>query len=91
LPPQHESFNEQWRTLSDQFQLIPQHVRTIGPTIIGPGGEELTVATKVMLHPSLVDRLGQLCTTILDEAPDRREQGEYRPGNVQADTLPVFA
>jgi hypothetical protein len=91
LPPQHESFNEQWRKLSDEFKLIPQNVRTIGPKIIGPGGEELTVATKVMLHPSLVGRFGKLCTTILDEAPDRREQGEYRPGNVHADTLPVFA
>jgi len=91
LPPQHESFNEQWRKLSDQFKLIPQNVRAIGPKIIGPGGEELTVATQVMLHPSLVDRLGKHCTTILDEAPDRREQGEYRPGNVQAVALPVFA
>jgi uncharacterized protein (DUF2235 family) len=91
LPPQHESFNEQWRKLSDEFKLIPQNVRTIGPKIIGPGGEELTVATKVMLHPSLVGRFGKPCTTILDEAPDRREQGEYRPGNVHADTLPVFA
>jgi uncharacterized protein (DUF2235 family) len=91
LPPQHESFNEQWRKLSDKFKLILQNVRAIGPKIIGPGGEELTVATQVMLHPSLVGRLGKHCTTILDEAPDRREQGEYRPGNVQADTLPVFA
>ena len=38
LPPQHESFNEQWRKLSDEFKLIPQNVRTIGPKIIGPGG-----------------------------------------------------
>ena len=91
LPPQHESFNEQWRKLSDKFKLIPQTVRAIGPKIIGPGGEELTVATKVMLHSSLVGRLGKHCTTILDEDPERREQGEYRPGNVQADTLPVFA
>jgi hypothetical protein len=91
LPPQHESFNEQWRKLSDKFKLIPQTVRAIGPKIIGPGGEELTVATQVMLHPSLVGRLGKHCTTILDEDPERREQGEYRPSNVQADTLPVFA
>ena len=49
------------------------------------------MATKVMLHPSLVGRLGKHCTTILDEAPDRRAQGEYRPDNVKADTLQVFA
>jgi uncharacterized protein (DUF2235 family) len=91
LPPQHESFNEQWRKLSDQFKLVPQNVRAIGSKITGPRGEELTVATRVMLHPSLVGRLGQRCTTILDEGPDRRAQGAYRPGNVTADTLPVFA
>jgi hypothetical protein len=44
-----------------------------------------------MLHPSLVSRLGQRCTTILDETPDRHVQGEYRPSNVTADTLQVFA
>jgi uncharacterized protein (DUF2235 family) len=91
LPPQHESFNEQWRLFSDTLKLIPQNVRTIGPTILGPRGEELTVATQVMLHPSLVDRLGKRCTTILDEEPDRRVQGDYRPGNVRADILSVFA
>src|SRR5262245_12634832 len=90
LPAQHESFDEKWKKLSDDLKIVPEGVRTIGPKTIGPHGEELTVAVKVMLHPCLVNRLGKRCTTILDEDTDRRQQGEYSPGNVKADTLPVF-
>ena len=90
LPAQHESFDRTWKDLSDRLKLIPEGVRTIGPKMIGPGGEELTVATKVMLHPSLVRRLGKRCTTILDEKTNQSQEGEYRPANVKADTLPVF-
>jgi len=49
------------------------------------------VAPKVMLHPCLVNRLGQRCTTILDEKTNRRQDGDYRPTNVTKDTLPLFA
>src|SRR5262245_16949625 len=90
LPAQHESFDTTWKDLSDRLKLIPEGVRAIGPKTIGPTGQELIVAPKVMLHPSLVRRLGKRCTTILDEKADRRQEGEYRPGNVKADTLPAF-
>jgi uncharacterized protein (DUF2235 family) len=90
LPAQHDSFDDQWRKLSDQLRLIPEAVRGIGPKTIGPNGEELTVSPRVMLHRSLVTRLGQVCTTILDETPDRRTKAEYRPPNVKPETLPVF-
>ncbi len=75
----------------EKGEIATQSVRTIGPRVIGPGGEELIVAPKVMLHPSLVGRLGKRCTTILDEKADRRQEGEYLPANVKADTLPIFA
>jgi uncharacterized protein (DUF2235 family) len=90
LPAQHESFDKTWQDLSAKLKLIPQGVRTIGPTMIGPAREELTVAPKVMLHPCLVNRFGQRCTTI-DEKADRRQEGDYLPANVTATTLPVFA
>ena len=91
LPVQHESFDEKWRKLSNELHLLPQGVRAIGPTIAGPDGRPLTVAGEVRLHPALAGRFGKRCTTILDEAENRRQQGEYRPANVKADTLPVFA
>jgi uncharacterized protein (DUF2235 family) len=91
LPPQHESFDEKWRKLSNELGLVPRGVRTIGPTTPGPGGETLTVATRVCLHPSLVSRFGKRCVTILSEAENLRQEGEYRPPNVNADTLPIFA
>jgi uncharacterized protein (DUF2235 family) len=91
LPAQHESFDEQWRRLSADLELMPQGVRAIGPTTLGPRGETLTVATRVCLHPSLVGRLGKRCVTILNEGQNLRQEGEYRPSNVKGDTLPVFA
>jgi uncharacterized protein (DUF2235 family) len=91
LPLHHESFDESWQTLSKKLNLIPEGVRTVGPTTIGPRGETLTVATRVCLHPSLVSRLGQRCVTVLDEGKNLRREGEYRPANVKADILPVFS
>jgi uncharacterized protein (DUF2235 family) len=91
LPARHESFNRTWRDLSTKFKLIPENVRAIGPTIVGPDGKPLTVAPKVLLHPCLVHRLGQRCTTILDEKTDQRVEADYLPTNVKADTLPVFS
>jgi len=90
LPAQHDSFDKTWQELSTGLNLIPESVRTIGPKAVGPGGEELTVTPKVMLHPSLVSRLGRRCTTILDEKTNRRQDGDYLPANVKADTLPIF-
>jgi Uncharacterized alpha/beta hydrolase domain (DUF2235) len=90
VPPQHDSFDRAWRDLSTKWNLIPEGVRTIGPTTTGPAGEELRVAPKVMLHSCLVSRIGKRCTTILDEKEDRRQEGDYVPTNVKADTLPVF-
>lgn len=90
LPAQHDSFDKTWQELSTRLNLIPQSVRTIGPKTVGPGGEELTVTPKVMLHPSLVSRLRKRCTTILDEKTNRRQDSDYLPANVKADTLPVF-
>jgi uncharacterized protein (DUF2235 family) len=91
LPAQHESFDETWQKLSADLNLVPRGVRTIGPTIPGPGGEILTVATRVCLHPSLVNRFGKRCTTILNEGQNLRREGEYQPSNAKPDTLPVFA
>ncbi len=91
LPLQHESFDEAWQTLSKKLTLIPEGIRSVGPTIVGPHGETLTVAVRVCLHPSLVSRFGQRCVTVLDEAKNLRREGEYRPANVKADTLPVFS
>src|SRR5262249_1251642 len=90
LPAQHESFDKAWEELSAKWRLIPEGVRRSGPKIIGPTGQELTVVPKLMLPPCLVNRLGQRCTTILDEKMDRRREGEYRPTNVTRDTLPLF-
>jgi uncharacterized protein (DUF2235 family) len=91
LPVQHDSFDEAWQTLRKKLNLIPEGVRTVGPTIAGPKGETLTVATRVCLHPSLVSRIGQRCVTIVDEGKNIRRDGEYRPANVKADVLPLFA
>ncbi len=91
LPAQHESFDKTWQELSDKLKLVPQGVRAIGPTMRGPSGQTLTVATKVCLHSSLVGRFGKRCTTILNEAQNVRQEGDYQPGNVKADTLPVFS
>jgi uncharacterized protein (DUF2235 family) len=91
LPAQHESFDETWRELSTKLKLIPEGVRAIGPTMTGPNGERLTVAPQVLLHPSLASRFGKRCTTILNEGKNLRQEGDYAPGNVKADTLPVFA
>jgi uncharacterized protein (DUF2235 family) len=91
LPAQHESFNDRWRTLCEDLKILPEGVRTIGPTTLGPNGEAVPVAARVCLHPSLVSRFGQRCTTILNEDENVRQEGDYRPPNVKADTLPVFA
>jgi uncharacterized protein (DUF2235 family) len=90
LPAQHDSFDRAWKDLSAKWKLIPEGVRAIGPTVTGPGGESLRVAPKVLLHPSLVHRIGKRCATILDEKDNRRQDGDYVPANVKADTLPVF-
>jgi uncharacterized protein (DUF2235 family) len=91
LPPQHESFDERWRRLSAELQLLPEGVRAVGPMMRGPDGTMLTVATRVCLHPSLIGRIGKRCVTILDEKENVRREGEYLPANVKADTLPAFA
>lgn len=91
LPAQHESFDEKWRKLSVELSLLPQGVRAVGPKVVLPGGQNVSVAGEVRLHPLLVNRFGKRCTTILHEAENRRQDGEYRPANVKADTLPVFA
>jgi hypothetical protein len=91
LPAQHESFDDTWRALSEKLRFVPQGVRVIGPTAPGPGGQALAAAGEVRLHPSLVDRLGKRCTTILDEVRDLRQETDYGPGNVTADALPLFA
>jgi uncharacterized protein (DUF2235 family) len=90
LPAQHESFDEKWRALSDELKLLPQTARRIGTTTLGPRAEPLMVTERVLLHRSLVDRLGKRCTTILDEGTGARQEGEYVPANVKADTLPIF-
>ena len=91
LPAQHESFDDKWRALCDQLKLVPQGVRAIGPTVTGPGGQTLTAAGEVRLHPSLAGRFGKRCTTILDEERNLRQDAPYQPGNVKGDTLPLFA
>ncbi len=90
LPAQHDSFDKTWRDISDELKIIPEGVRLIGPTTRGSHGETLTVATKVCLHPSLVNRLGQRCTTILSEKHNLSQQGDYLPVNVKRDALPIF-
>ena len=91
LPAQHESFDDTWKALSTRLKLVPEGVRTVGPKIVGPNGEALLAAGEVCLHPSLLGRLGKRCTTILDEADNRRREGEYLPSNVKPDALPPFA
>lgn len=91
LPAQHDSFDDAWKALSKKLDLVPEGVRKIGPKTSGPRGEELTVATRVMLHTSLVNRLGKRCATIIGKDPGRREESDYLPTNVKADTLPVFS
>ena len=65
-------------------------MRLIGPTTLGPQGQTLTVATRVCLHPALVSRIGQRCTTILSEKQGRSQQGDYLPVNVKTGALPLF-
>jgi uncharacterized protein (DUF2235 family) len=91
LPAQHESFDDTWRTLSTKLKLVPEGVRVVGLEVAGPDGEPLTAAGEVRLHPSLVSRFGKRCTTILSEAKNLRQEGDYQPPNVKADTLPPFA
>jgi hypothetical protein len=91
LPAQHESFDDTWKTLSAKLKLVPEGVRLVGPKVVGPNGEALLAAGEVRLHPSLVSRLGQRCTTILSEAENLRQEGAYQPRNVKPDTLPPFA
>ena len=91
MPTQHESFDDTWRVLCDRLKLVPEGVRAIGPTVVGPTSQTLTAAGEVRLHPSLVGRLGQRCTTILDEGlATSVSRADYRPVNVKADTLPAF-
>jgi len=93
LPPQHESFDKTWKELSDKLKLVPQGVRSIGPTMLGPAGQTIHVRPEIRLHPVLVSRFGKRCVTILDEGKPQQHQreAEYQPGNVKPDTLPVFA
>lgn len=91
LPRQHESFDATWTALCDRLHVIPEGVRSIGPTARGQDGAALPVAGEVRLHPSLVTRLGQRCTTILDEGKGTQREADYRPVNVTANTLPGFA
>jgi hypothetical protein len=91
LPAQHESFDREWELLSTRLHILPRGVRAIGPTVLGASGEILTAAGDVRLHPSLVARFGKRCSTILDEAKGLRREGSYEPGNVKADTLPIFS
>jgi hypothetical protein len=65
-------------------------VRSIGTTIAGPEGN-LAVLGEARLHPSLVNRLGRTCVTILDEDRGLQREGEYRPPNVSASSLPLYA
>jgi len=93
LPPQHESFDKTWKELSDKLKLVPQGVRSIGPTMLGPAGQTIHVRPEIRLHPVLVSRFGKRCVTILDEGKPQQHQleAEYQPGNVKPETLPVFA
>jgi uncharacterized protein (DUF2235 family) len=90
LPAQHESFDDTWKALSAKLKLVPEGVRAVGPNVVGPNGNALLAAGEVRLHPSLVSRFGKRCTTILSEAKNLRQEGDYLPPNVQADTLPMF-
>ncbi len=74
LPAQHESFDKTWRELSDKLKLVPQGVRAIGPTMLGPAGQTIHVAPEVRLHPVLVSRFGKRCVTILDEGKPQQQQ-----------------
>ena len=91
LPPQHESFDAEWRLLSARLHILPMGVRTIGATVLGPSGAMLAAAGDVRLHPSLIGRFGQRCTTIVDEAKGVRQEAVYAPGNVRPDTLPSLS
>src|SRR5262249_4313412 len=42
LPAQHDSFDKTWKDLSEELKIIPEAVRTVGPTTLGPRGEALT-------------------------------------------------
>jgi uncharacterized protein (DUF2235 family) len=90
LPCQHESFDDRWRKLSG-LKVVPVGIRSIGPTVRGRDGEALVAAGQVCLHPSLVDRIGKHVVTILDEDAGHRQESDYVPVNVAADTLPLFA
>lgn len=91
LPAQHESFDAAWKVLSAKLNLVPEGVRPIGPTLKGPRGDSLTVAGEVRLHPSLINRFGKRCTTILDEGKNQKKDGDYLPANVKPDTFPAFS
>lgn len=91
LPAQHESFDDKWKRLSTRLKLVPEGVRVVGSKVVGPNGQALLAAGEVRLHPSLLNRLGKRCTTILNEAEDLRREDDYLPQNVTADTLPPFA
>ena len=90
LPAQHESFDDTWKALSAKLKFVPEGVRSVGPNVVGPHGDALLAAGEVRLHPSLVSRFGKRCTTILSEAKNLRQEGDYLPPNVHADTLPMF-
>jgi uncharacterized protein (DUF2235 family) len=90
LPAQHDSFDKAWRDLSEELKIIPEAVRIVGPTTVGPRGEALTVATRVCLHPSLVNRIGKRCTTITNQKQDLHREGDYLPLNVKPGVLPLF-
>ena len=89
LPVQHESFDTPWQALSNKLHLPLQATRTIGPTMPGPHGQTLTVRSEVCLHKSLVNRIGQSCTTILEDK-GAQTTAEYRPANVKEGVLPVY-
>lgn len=80
LPPQHESFEAFWRKASaiiaDGGE--PRAIPT-GP-FAGPDGAPLEVLGRQMLHPALVDRLGQR-VRVLEEGAAARSI-DYRPPGV---------
>ena len=90
LPPQHESFDEKWRILSESLKMVPLGVRSVGTTVKDASGRNLTVAGEVRAHKSLVRRFGQQVTTILNEESGQTRNEIYRPPNVTASTLPEF-
>lgn len=77
LPPQHESFDRFWRKVSEPFADggRPRRIPT-GP-FAGPDGTDLEVLGRLMLHPSLVDRLGQRVRVLEEGEPPRTI--DYRP------------